>query len=172
MCHLVTDASEEVPQMAYKVLREAASKRTEYLVVEASIDTEDPVQLDLPAELVELLQNNFTDEDLDERVHNHTLLGYLLTWMLVFDLFSNAVCSLLYDLDVCLTLYQSLKVKSGYMDHLKRDNLITDYFLPLLFSILQLHGGTSRPFKLDIWEVDEYYLESKRRPPNQTWIYC
>ena len=40
MCHLVTDASEAVPQMAYKMLREAAHKRTEHLVVEASIEAE------------------------------------------------------------------------------------------------------------------------------------
>ena len=56
MCHLVTDASESVPQMAYKMLREAASKRTEYLVLEASVETEDSVSLDLPEELLQLLQ--------------------------------------------------------------------------------------------------------------------
>ena len=91
MCHLVTDASEAVPQMAYRLLREAAHKRTEHMVVEASIDSDEPVQLDLPAELVQLLQNSFLEEDTDERAHDHDLFGYLLGWMLVFDLFTNAV---------------------------------------------------------------------------------
>ena len=91
MCHLVTDASESVPQMAYKMLREAASKRTEYLVLEASVETEDPVSLDLPEELLQLLQNSFLDEEIDERAHNNHIFGYLLTWMLVFDLFADAV---------------------------------------------------------------------------------
>jgi len=143
MCHLVTDASEAVPLMAYRMLREAANKRTEYLVVEASVESEDVVQLDLPVELVQLLHDSFLDEDIDEGVHNHNIFGYLLTWMLVFDLFTNA----------------SLKVKSGYMDHLRREKLVEDRFLPHIFSILRLHGGSTRPVKLDIWEVDEYYLE-------------
>lgn len=74
------------------MLHEAAHKRTEYLVLEASLDTEqESVLLDLPDELVLLLQNTLADEDvLDER-HNNVLFGYLLTWMLTFDLFTNAV---------------------------------------------------------------------------------
>ena len=92
MCHLVTDTSESVPQMAYKLLREAAHKRTEYLVVEASVDSDDTIPLDLPTELVQLLQNSFVDEDIDDSVHNHNVFGYLLTWMLAFDLFTDAVC--------------------------------------------------------------------------------
>ncbi|KAI0084737.1 hypothetical protein BDY19DRAFT_969852 [Irpex rosettiformis] len=143
MCHLVTDASESVPQMAYKMLREAANKRTEYLVVETSVDTEDSISLDLPEELVQLLQNSFLDEEIDEREHNHHVFGYLLAWMLVFDLFANA----------------SLKVKSGYMDHLRRENMVAERFLPHIFTILRLYGGLSKVFKLDIWEVDEFYLE-------------
>lgn len=168
MCHLVTDASEEVPRMAYKMLREAAKKRTEYLVVEASIDSDEPVQLDLPLELVQLLQNNFVevDEDVAERAHNHSLFGYLLTWMLVFDLFTNAVSVVEAPnvMNICSSSLQSLKVKSGYMDHLRRLSLVSDHFLPHIFAILRLHGGMSRPVKLDIWEVDEYYLESKLYP--------
>jgi hypothetical protein len=63
MCHLVTDASESVPQMAYKMLGEAANKRTGYLVVEAGIDSEDRVPLCLSVELVQLLHNNFLNKD-------------------------------------------------------------------------------------------------------------
>lgn len=99
MCHLVTDASEFVPQMAYKMLREAAYKRTEFLVVEASVDTDETPPLNLPDELVQLLQQSFLDEDIDDGLHNHHIFGYLLTWMLVFDLFTNAVCSCLASSD-------------------------------------------------------------------------
>ncbi|KAI0341369.1 hypothetical protein BDW22DRAFT_1358876 [Trametopsis cervina] len=142
MCHLVADASETVPQMAYKILREAAKKRTEYMVVEAGVDTEEAIQLELPLELVALLYN-VPDEDLDERSDNHGTFGYLLAWMLTFDLFTNA----------------SLKVKSAYTDHLRQECLVEDCFLPHIFTILHLYGGSTRPFKLDIWEVDEFYLE-------------
>jgi hypothetical protein len=47
------------------------------------------------------------------------------------------------------------------MDHLRRENLVPERFLPQIFSILRLYGGSSKKFKLDIWEVDEFYLESK-----------
>ncbi len=51
------------------------------------------------------------------------------------------------------------------MDHLRRENLVEDRFLPQVFTILRIYGGPSKAFKLDIWEVDEFYLESE-------WSFC
>lgn len=37
-----------------------------------------------------------------------------------------------------------------------------DYFLPLVFNMLGLYEGMVRAFKLDIWSIDEYYLDCER----------
>lgn len=34
-------------------------------------------------------------------------------------------------------------------------------FMPNILSILQLNKGLVKAFKLDIWTVDEYYVERK-----------
>jgi hypothetical protein len=52
--------------MAYELLREAAHKRTEHLVVEAGVDTESVVKSVLPWELVLLLQQSLDIVDIEE----------------------------------------------------------------------------------------------------------
>ena len=108
MCHIITDPSDTVQRMAYKMLKESAAKYTEYLVLEAGVDSEAEIKLELPLELIELLQMSLPEEDVDttgllqvsifhSRSRSHTLIipqnafGYLLAWMLTFDLFANAV---------------------------------------------------------------------------------
>jgi hypothetical protein len=93
MSHLITDSSADVQKMAYQLLRVAARKRTEYLVIEAAAITdaegeeETPVVQEIkaagliPAELLDIIQGevrNFViddDDDDDELVrlslHNH-----------------------------------------------------------------------------------------------------
>ncbi|KAF7796133.1 hypothetical protein EIP86_007306 [Pleurotus ostreatoroseus] len=144
MCHILTDPSDIVQKMAYKMLRESAAKYTEHLVLEAAVDSEAEVKLDLPRELVELLHMNLPEDDVEGSVANQNIFGYLLSWMLTFDLFTNA----------------SLRVKSGYLDHLRQTDLITDRFIPSMFGILRLYDGLAKAVKLDIWAVDEYFLES------------
>lgn len=92
--------------MAYQLLQAAAKKRTEYFVIEAAVDTEGVVKAELPIELMMILQREMQfgfglDEDIDgggegeetrmEEDQNGQLFGYLLAWMLVFDLFQDAV---------------------------------------------------------------------------------
>jgi hypothetical protein len=98
MCHLIEDPSVSVQKMAYQLLKVAARRRTEHFVIEAGVDTEAVVQATLPLELLEILQRdiNFTydvetDEDLSGGDQSQNLFGYLLAWMLVFDLFQDAV---------------------------------------------------------------------------------
>lgn len=64
---------------------------------------------------------------------------------------------------VLIDLLQSLKVKIEYINHLRKEGLIVDHFLPQIFNILGLYEGTSRAFKLDIWTIDEYYLDREFR---------
>jgi hypothetical protein len=55
MCHLVIDSSIDVQKMAYQLLRGAAAKRTEVIVIEAGVDAEGTFKPELPHQLVELL---------------------------------------------------------------------------------------------------------------------
>jgi E3 ubiquitin-protein ligase listerin len=57
MCHLVMDSSVDVQKMSFQLLREAARKRTEYLVVEAGVDTEGTFKAELPQEMVVILSS-------------------------------------------------------------------------------------------------------------------
>ena len=52
--------------MAYELLREAAHKRTEHLVIEAGVDTESVVNSLLPSELVSLLRQSLDVLDFEE----------------------------------------------------------------------------------------------------------
>jgi E3 ubiquitin-protein ligase listerin len=63
MCHLLTDSSVEVQKMAYQFLHEAAKKRTEYLVIELGVDTEDAAEAQLPVELIDILQQSLSVGD-------------------------------------------------------------------------------------------------------------
>ena len=105
MCHLIQDPSPTVQKKAYQILQLAAKKRTEYFVIEAAVDTEGAVQAELPIELMAIVQRDMQfgfgldggegggeeEEAMREEEQNHHLFGYLLAWMLIFDLFQDAV---------------------------------------------------------------------------------
>ena len=110
MCHLIQDPSPTVQKMAYQLLRAAAKKRTEYFVIEAAVDTEGVVQAEVPIELMAIIQRDIQfgfgfgldegmgDEERDgeggettREEQNHYVFGYLLAWMLIFDLFRDVV---------------------------------------------------------------------------------
>lgn len=82
--------------MGYYLLHNAAQKRTEHYVIEAGIDMEDVVKPVLPLELLAMLQQSLSSgeaPDLDEQsiLRNKEVSGYLLAWMITFDLFTDAV---------------------------------------------------------------------------------
>jgi LTN1 family HEAT repeat region len=89
MCHLLTDASVDNQKMAYQMLQRAAVTRTEHLVVEAGVDSENIITTDLPRELVALLQSSVNLDDTE--ASGQDPLPYLLGWMIVFDLFTDTV---------------------------------------------------------------------------------
>jgi E3 ubiquitin-protein ligase listerin len=111
MCHLLSDSTPQVQIMAYQFLQRATRRRTEYLVIEAGVDTESAVKVELPSELIALLQRDLelrNDSERDEQVCEKTvsvvslirkkcrlfqyILCWLLGWLLTFDSFENAVC--------------------------------------------------------------------------------
>lgn len=89
MCHLLTDPSLEVQKMSYQLLQTAARKHTEDLVIEAGVDTEDSVRIELPIELLDLLQRTVDDETFQDEPH--IVVGWLLAWLVAFDSFTDAV---------------------------------------------------------------------------------
>lgn len=68
MCHLLTDASDNVPKMSYKILQTSAAKYTEHLVLEAGVESDSTVPLELPPELVQLLQSSLAEDEMPEDV--------------------------------------------------------------------------------------------------------
>ncbi|KAF8580184.1 hypothetical protein K439DRAFT_1357639 [Ramaria rubella] len=137
MCHLLIYPSVDNQKMAYQILQQAAAKRTEHLVLEAGVDSENTAIFDLPRELILLLTSVLNFDD----ANGQDPLTYFLGWMLTFDLFADA----------------SLKVKTAYVDQLRSLDLIGSYFLPSIFETLGV-GSNRSPFKLDPWVVDEYWL--------------
>lgn len=82
--------------MGYHLLRNAARKRTEHYVIEAGVDTEDVVKPELPPELLAMLQQSLSSGEMlnldDQSIpRNKEMSGYLLAWMITFDLFTDAV---------------------------------------------------------------------------------
>ncbi|KAK7059773.1 delta-9 fatty acid desaturase protein [Favolaschia claudopus] len=144
MCHLLVDPSVDVQKMTYQLLTVAARKRTEHFVIEAGVDVDATVKADLPPELLDILQmslnlNEGEVLDLDESL----IFGYLLGWMVVFDLFSDA----------------SLKVRLSYIDQLRTLKIIATSFIPNLLGILGVDQGIPKAFKLDMWIVEEYFVQ-------------
>ncbi|KAF9255353.1 hypothetical protein L218DRAFT_1008664 [Marasmius fiardii PR-910] len=143
MCHLLSDPSVDVQKMAYKLLQQVAKKRTEHLVVEAGMDTEDKFKAELPHELLVALQQQSSDFNLGEIDQEQNMFGYLLGWMLLFDLFIDT----------------SMKVHSGYIEQLRSLGIISTCFIPTVFTLLGLDRGVVvKAFKLNVWEVEEYYV--------------
>lgn len=153
MCHLLTDPSYEVQRMGYSLLHKAARKRTEYFVIESAVDTEDNVSAEIPAELLAILQSNlalaegFHDSESDnvemDLSELYAVSGYLLAWMIMFDLFIDA----------------SIKVRSQYFNRMRSLGIIGDFFIPNVFDVLDLFSGKKKAFKLDIWAVDDFFIE-------------
>ncbi|KAJ3894553.1 hypothetical protein GG344DRAFT_40829 [Lentinula edodes] len=148
-------------QLAYQILHKAAKKRTEHFVLEAGVDTEGKVKAQLPEELLVLLQQS-VDLDIDvekadidsDREHVspsyiHTTLFlqeifvYLLSWMLFFDSFVDT----------------SMKVRMSYIEQLRSSSIIETHFIPSVLSLLNLGRGIVKAYKLDIWAVDEFYVQ-------------
>ncbi|KAF9239333.1 hypothetical protein BU15DRAFT_74748 [Melanogaster broomeanus] len=149
MCHLLVDQSQEVQRLGYHLLQNAARVRTEHYVIESAVDTEDTVKPELPTELLAILQQSLGSGealDMDDQLTtcNMEVSGYLLAWMTMFDLFTGA----------------SSKVRSSYFNHMRSLDIISQRFIPNVFDVLGLFSGGKQVLKLDVWAVDEFYLDT------------
>jgi hypothetical protein len=57
-----------------------------------------------------------------------------------------------------------MKVRSGYSEHLQELGLVATHLIPLVLNLLHLYGGAGKALKLDMWSVDQFYIERKMSP--------
>ena len=55
---------------------------------------------------------------------------------------------------------QSIKVKSNYIEQLRNHDMVVGHFVPCFLSLLRLdQGSLLKVFKLDVWGVDEFFID-------------
>jgi len=60
---------------------------------------------------------------------------------------------------------QSFKVKSNYIDQLRNHDVVVGHLIPCFLSLLRLDQGSAlEVFKLDVWGVDEFYIDCEYFP--------
>jgi len=106
------------------------------MVIEAEVDVSGNFRASLPSELMDLLSSDVQVDDVSGGV-----LSFLLGWMVTFDIFSDA----------------TLRIKQSYADQLREAQVTEKYLLPLVFEMLNV-GSSGRPFPLDPWSCDEFYV--------------
>ncbi|KAL0097906.1 hypothetical protein J3Q64DRAFT_1694309 [Phycomyces blakesleeanus] len=149
MCHLLKAPTEQLQKCSYDLLRRSISHTVEELSVRMEFtetsegDTDFSINRDIYKSLVGAPDMstwhsaNLKDQPL------HEILGFLLSWLLMFDHFNEI----------------TFKLKQEYTSQLKDADLIST-LLPVLFKILGT-GYTQdiKPFDLAPWDIDSYDLE-------------
>ncbi|KDN48409.1 hypothetical protein RSAG8_03001, partial [Rhizoctonia solani AG-8 WAC10335] len=145
---LVSSENIPVKVTAHYLAKNALAQITEQRVLEAAISVppeayEEPDlamrnNFELPPTLVEKLAWPVSAEY--DPVKSQTNL--LLAWWLALEFFENT----------------SLKVKQGYLDQLRKLNLVKSSLLPCLFGLLNIGVAGEKPFNLVPWHVDVFYL--------------
>ncbi|KAJ8507641.1 hypothetical protein ONZ45_g9999 [Pleurotus djamor] len=89
ICHLLDDDSYEVQKLAYGLTQKASRKRTEFLVIEAGVNADADLKVELPDELMFILRQELAYQDREQ--HASRVFTHLLGWMVMFDLFIDSV---------------------------------------------------------------------------------
>lgn len=160
-------------QSSYDLVVRIAEKHVSDLVVEVELETETPPPIALPQELVELLTTKLSPTVLQNSEEYSGASTYLLAWLVAFRFFETAVSGARhapdeYEADSSAHL-QSPRIKSAYIDQLRRASLIADSFLPSIFAILNLSDRT-RVIDVTPWAVNEFHLERESLRPARPWV--
>ncbi|KAG8689520.1 hypothetical protein FRC08_010916, partial [Ceratobasidium sp. 394] len=145
---LTSSQDTPIKAMAHELARSAVAQITEQRVIEAAMTTvtetddgdppTDDQQFELPESLIEkLMPISPRDPDSENR------LDLLLSWWIAVEFFDNS----------------SLKVKQGYLEQLRRLDLVKLSLLPCLFELLSIGVVGEKPFGLSQWYVEEYYFD-------------
>ncbi|KAI9028280.1 hypothetical protein CLU79DRAFT_832688 [Phycomyces nitens] len=149
MCYLLKAPTESLQKCSYNLLQRSIAHTVEQLSVQMEFsetsekDTDFSINKDIYANLMDTPDMstwhsaNLKDQPLNE------ILGFLLSWLLMFDHFNEI----------------TFKLKQEYTTQLKDGDLIS-LLLPVLFNILGA-GYTQdvKPFDLAPWDIDSYELE-------------
>ncbi|KAG9100434.1 hypothetical protein FRC06_004143 [Ceratobasidium sp. 370] len=143
-------SSQDIPikAMAHELARSAVAQITEQRVVEAAMTTAietdegdpptDDQLFELPESLIQKLAPiSPRDPGPEER------LNLLISWWITVEFFDNT----------------SLKVKRGYLEQLRRLDLVKLSLLPCLFELLSIGVVGAKPFGLSQWYIEEYYFD-------------
>ncbi|GAA5859119.1 hypothetical protein JCM1840_003760 [Sporobolomyces johnsonii] len=136
LLRLLQDPSLAVQLSSYDLLRRVIVKHVGDLVVEVELDQEGETRVELPEELVRLLERQV------EGAEEAEASSYLLAWLTAFAFFEQA----------------SPRLRSAYIDQLRNADLVAGSLLPALFGLLNLSDRT-RPIDLSPWSIDDFHLE-------------
>ncbi|GAA5950000.1 hypothetical protein JCM21900_001361 [Sporobolomyces salmonicolor] len=136
LLRLLQDPSLAVQLSSYDLLRRVIGKHVGDLVVEVELDQEGETRVELPGELVRLLERKVQGAEEAEAS------SYLLAWLTTFAFFEHA----------------SPRLRSAYIDQLRNADLVAGSLLPALFRLLNLSDRT-RPIDLSPWSIDDFHLE-------------
>ncbi|GAA5878216.1 hypothetical protein JCM16303_002689 [Sporobolomyces ruberrimus] len=139
LLRLLQDPSLAVQVSSYDLLRRVVQKHVEDLVVEAELDAEEKLEIHLPLSLVKLLETKLNADDVESP---EKASAYLLAWLTTFAFFGPA----------------SPRLRSGYIDQLRNNDLVASSLLPSLFGLFNLSDRT-RPTDLSPWSIDDFHLE-------------
>ena len=144
--------SHSVQQTSFDLLHRQIPASQEQVSFDAALENK---SAHLPDELLSLILETPTLESLAdasfERSMPLDLKGYLYSWMLIFDHFTNS----------------SYKVKTDYIENLKEG----DYLAPLLdFTFDFLGHSVGRPVDASKFEITKYTPDSEESPEKDTQL--
>ncbi|KAH8148763.1 uncharacterized protein LAJ45_07106 [Morchella importuna] len=153
---LLNVKSRPVQEAAFELLHRYIPSQQEHVSIEAALSKEDNFTLQLPMELLSLIMEPPTMDQVEdwdfERAMPLTLRGYLLTWILIFDHFENS----------------SFKVRSAYVDNLKEGGYLTG-LLDFAFDFLGHSKG--RSIDASKFDIESYTPDLEESPLKDTqWL--
>ncbi|KAG8852759.1 hypothetical protein FRB91_005987 [Serendipita sp. 411] len=167
--YLLHEPHLETQQEGYGLVRTAALKYTEHVVMEVGLNSTAPssasvsasapegAEARLPTELIQLLDaygildlddEGWEEEDTEEDVGDWSGLhqrqfGFFLGWMALFDIMENT----------------SLRVRAGYVEDIRNGELVSRHLMPNLCRMLRLGQPGKKPVRMDLYEVDSFYVQ-------------
>ncbi|KAJ1553469.1 hypothetical protein HK096_007710, partial [Nowakowskiella sp. JEL0078] len=143
-CLSLYSNNEEVQKTAYSFVK----RLTNRFIIQESLKAEltpksntEPLDMTLPEPVVDALTHIKLKY---ENLSNSEILGYLLSWLVLFDHFENATFSL----------------RSAYKTQLQNlDDPLSSLF-GTLFKILEVGKKFGSPFDLLPWEFENFYIEA------------
>lgn len=151
---LLGDSSLSVRKAFYALAQDWVHQHVDNLVVEAELDVEGKMTIELPGSLMSMMSQSPADAQ-------KSPLRFLLSWLLAFEHFVKAVSQQLHaapNRAALMIAQQSPRIKSAYIEQLRNTEVVSSCLLPTLFSLIGI-GGRRRIVDLAVWSVDSFELD-------------